>query len=956
MSTGAFRQEVLNVVLAELLEKRGIVALPEVRLPRKAPDVLVSFYGLRLAIEGEIEDQTVAEKEAWRKAKERVRSSIANFGLALVYPSKLTKAHSLEQLRSALTECPLRFSLCPPSLPETPEWQEGTLDALCAALNTAYQHLASEDEVQKAAKLLRDGIEALASDLMALGATPERIAVPLGIAVIEDAQKRRVDIAKIAALIVANALLFHGELSRVDHRIKTLRQCMDAKSPHDELLEIWQFILDEINYHAVFDIARNILMTLPPDKQLDNALKRCAEKVSEIIRMRAALQHDLVGRLYHLLLGDFAKPLGTYYTSVAAATLLLRLALDPKRLAINWHDQLAVSKLRIADFACGTGTLLMAALQAVTDNFVRAAAQQNHLEELPKQRTQLLKTLLEKGFWGLDVLQSAVHLTATTLALPIPEVKAKGMNLYAMDLGVDRKSKIVHLGSLDLLGKEPATATLSLIPAKGGKRVTDTSPTRVTVNPPFMDLICMNPPFTRTCGDNLLFGSLPEEERKQLQKSLQRLIQREKLKASATAGLGSVFLALADRFLKPNGRLAFVLPKALLSGMEWQPSRELLAKDYVVETIIVSHDPSRWNFSENTDLSEVLLIARKLPRPKPVHPSKEPTLCVNLWHNPDKPLDALMLAERLRTNDVPSLSKRALSLWLGEEKVGEAFTIGWDEMCRLPHWFFPFAFAQSELVRTLLSLQQDYALPISWHGYPAHVRLCQTLPLCPLQDLGELGPDRRAIHNAFEPANQPPGFSALWGHQAEQIRTLLQSPNAYLMAKEPSLAQRLQKQASSILIAERMWLNTQRLTSVLLPEPVLSNVWWPLKLHGGLGSDMAKALVLWLNSTLGILLLIGNRVETRGAWVAFKKSTLSALLVLDVRRLAQHQLMHLAETFNRLANETLKPLSQLADDPVRKAIDDAISEVLGLPDLTALRSQLAKEPVLTLQPLRQQLL
>jgi hypothetical protein len=120
----------------------------------------------------------------------------------------------------------------------------------------------------------------------------------------------------------------------------------------------------------------------------------------------------------------------------------------------------------------------------------------------------------------------------------------------------------------------------------------------------------MNPPFTRTCGDNLVFGSIPAKERRRLQVSLGRLVRQKKLSASITAGLGSVFLAVADRHLKTNGRLAFVLPKALLSGVDWEPSRKVL-RGYALEAVIASHDPNRWNFSENTDLSEILLIARK---------------------------------------------------------------------------------------------------------------------------------------------------------------------------------------------------------------------------------------------------------------------------------------------------------------------------------------------------------
>jgi hypothetical protein len=157
-----------------------------------------------------------------------------------------------------------------------------------------------------------------------------------------------------------------------------------------------------------------------------------------------------------------------------------------------------------------------------------------------------------------------------------------------------------------------------------------------------------------------------------------------------------------------------------------------------------------------------------------------------------------------------------------------------------------------------------------------------------------------------------------------------------------------------VLIAERMWLNTQRLTAVLLSEPVLSNVWWPLKLRDGLDDRHAKVLTLWLNSTLGLLLLLANRVETRGAWVKFKKPTLHNLPVLDVRKLKAGQLKRLTDAFDRLAKVPLRPLLQMAEDEGRAAIDDAIRRALNLGDLTKLRHALAREPVITLAPLRQQ--
>jgi hypothetical protein len=150
-----------------------------------------------------------------------------------------------------------------------------------------------------------------------------------------------------------------------------------------------------------------------------------------------------------------------------------------------------------------------------------------------------------------------------------------------------------------------------------------------------------------------------------------------------------------------------------------------------------------------------------------------------------------------------------------------------------------------------------------------------------------------------------------------------------------------------------MRLNTQRLIAAWLPEAVLAASWWPVRLKAGLVDTAGKALVLWLNSTLGVLLLIANRVETMGAWTKFKKPTLSAMPVLDVRRLRKGALRRLGQTFDALAEQPLLSLPQMPQDDTRCAIDEALSAVLGLPDLTPLREALSREPVVCLQPLRQ---
>jgi len=143
--------------------------------------------------------------------------------------------------------------------------------------------------------------------------------------------------------------------------------------------------------------------------------------------------------------------------------------------------------------------------------------------------------------------------------------------------------------------------------------------------------------------------------------------------------LGSVFVATADLHLKPGGRIALVLPKALLSGVAWEETRKLFRLRYQLEYVIASHDPERWNFSENTDLSEVLIVARKADEPQAGAPADGDVICINLWKNPTTVIEALAIAHSVGRAGPPDIAtgQGAHEVLLGEMKFGEAVTIPW---------------------------------------------------------------------------------------------------------------------------------------------------------------------------------------------------------------------------------------------------------------------------------------
>lgn len=67
--------------------------------------------------------------------------------------------------------------------------------------------------------------------------------------------------------------------------------------------------------------------------------------ILNISSKRAALRHDLMGRIYHRLLAD-SKYYGAYYTKIPSATLLLKLAISIDNWSVNWDDPNSISNLR----------------------------------------------------------------------------------------------------------------------------------------------------------------------------------------------------------------------------------------------------------------------------------------------------------------------------------------------------------------------------------------------------------------------------------------------------------------------------------------------------------------------------------------------------------------------------------------------------------------------------------
>ena len=402
-------------------------------------------------------------------------------------------------------------------------------------------------------------------------------------------------------------------------------------------------------------------------------------------------------------------------------------------------------------------------------------------------------------------------------------------------------------------------------------------------------------------------------------------------------------MAAAAPKLRPGeGRLALVLPATVCTGPSWEQTRALIQQDFVLDLVVTSHDPLRWNFSDSTKLSECLIIATR--RPEKVDETEHRTIFANLWRNPVSVSGAHRMAHAIASTTPASLEDTGTALLeVDGQHVGEMVSIP-EVSISYDRW--PgVQFARSDVLRCALSLLRKGEVVIPGHNGAAQISLCR------LNELGRVGPDRRDMWDGFQDTPSVTAYPMVANHNTEIRRGIATEPDRYLAplteakpGRRLKLLQQLWEGAGQLLVAERLRLNTARVIAIRADKPVLSNVWWPVRTEN---RDWEKALTLWMNSTLGILAMLTNRTSTEGAWVALKKTDLAVLPVLDVRALNAEQLRRLVDLFEQVEKMEFARLPEMVGCPARRALDDGMSTILGLPDLSGLRELLATEPVVS---------
>lgn len=932
--------------------------------PGKQPDLELSTGNAApVVIEAEIYPARTVEEDASNRLGKSLTGSTLPIEtvVALRYPARFRTSAESDLDRVIATSNDLEWALLTETGGRNPSngWVSGTAADLAAMLEIVEL---SPRVLRQAADTLERGVDAVATHLARMNqpASLQQIAADLY-------QSEGGQTWRMAASIITNAFLFQeavtGHLGTPS--IAVMTQAGGDAVTKLQVLNAWQEIL-EINYYPIFHIARQIVTATPTtdadvlcDLASQTALRLASAGVNQV--------QNMAGQMFGELITD-RKFLATFYTLPSSARLLAELAVE--RLDVDWEDDAAVTSLKIADFACGTGALLSTMYETIGARVRRAGGDDALLHS----------AMIERVLIGADIMPAAAHLTTTMLSTKSPSTPFNQCGIHVSPYG--KHGNEIAIGSLDLLRDQGA---VSLFPTH--QQVTGTeAPTEQTdsfvLDDDSCDVVVMNPPFTRPTsheradaliseGQNVPavpsfagFGTT-EQEQKEMSDELKSLVDEIRTKrrndarkmqapeletwaSHGNAGLASNFVDLADAKIKSGGVLALVLPLAAVSGESWAGFRQLIDRRYEdvqFITIATSGGTDR-AFSADTGMAETLLVATKCKTRDPNQRARCAWASIN--RRPDNLIESLWFANEIqRSGSAGGVSV----LKVGEDRIGcllggPNVTVDDSEFAGI---------SEPEVAQAAHCMQSGNLLLAGHQPFP--------LPITTLGELGKAGPLHRDINGTdrrtrehrgpfdLEPTKPTMSYPILWAHDAksgrESAMEVRPDRSGRIRTNMREQAVNISQTSTRLHINSDFRLNSQALGSCMTPNRTIGGRAWPsFRLED---SSWEATICVWLNTTFGLVSRwsVSNRQQQGRA--SLSVSTLSQIPVIDPRLLTPSQVSALNGIFEMFRLSELQPANEAWQDTERKRLDNAVADVLdlpmtALPALDILRRQWCEEP------------
>ena len=754
-----------------------------------------------------------------------------------------------------------------------------------------------------------------------------------------------VETCKTACMFIIDAFIFQDAVAgKAD--FKKVRRLAHYDEPatlvrYDGIIRDWLRIL-KVNYVPIFLDAFAIVKILREydEDMARRVLEGLLETAIDISNSHLQQVHEIGGELFQDLVVD-RDNVKAHYTLPESATLLSALVCP----------DIDVNNLpKVADYACGTGALI---------NGVYKRIQQLYEQKTGESSVHIHREMVENNLGACDIYPHATHLTFTAMASTHPTTTLGQTRVITAPYG-NHKGIGFLTGSLELLNTQQLY--LQTLGTMAEQIIGDAEIATVDYKLEFpdgeMDIVVMNPPFTKPSSNNGRGGAYSTFQSSSHDEDVQKALQ-DKLNSmqtsvySAKAGFASAFVEMADNKLKHGGRAGFIIPQTMMTAPSWRKVRNLLASEYHdVIVITLSSNGFEMAFSHDTFMAECMVVATKGVKTNASIPTGRARF-VCLDSRPDSLLSAKMIASKILDADdsrsIESAPHGGDELYIGECNFGRMLDAPIDER----EWVV----ARTD---SLSLLQVAYNLSVGRLHLPQMTKW-QAIPMTTIGDVGIVGYSHPKIKHpatgAFDMhlcrSSTQDGYDALWQVQSEMQRAMVAQPDYKAQVrngKEKSAADILDRASCTHFHMNPGYSANSMLASYTAEPSIGVRSLTDVKLDN---TECDKAWTLWMNSTLGLLchwLNSGKQQQGRGMYV---DSQVPNIPTLDVRQLTDEQLAAADAIFAELKDTRMLPYNECKSDEWRHVLDARLlAEVLGITDkathraMQDLREMLCAEPTI----------
>ena len=420
--------------------------------------------------------------------------------------------------------------------------------------------------------------------------------------------------------------------------------------------------------------------------------------------------------------------------------------------------------------------------------------------------------------------------------------------------------------------------------------------------------------------------------RKRCQKRWGALLKNEP--AVKTAGMAASFLCIAEKKVKPGGRIGFVLPLSAAFDESWCQTREMFVREFdeIVAVATAGSSGGTDEMSADTKMGEMLLVGKRRSSP---NKGRKAVLCVTLRRIPQHHGESAEFARSILRSPTPRSDEHA-HVVAGTEELGVARGMalaGGEPWSDLGSMHEDVAYAANRLAAT------GALVDTAAGGKDMTLHTGMVV----LSDIFAVGPTHHLIGSVLNSKSPSGAFDItpttshadergrnrmLWAASSKNV-TLIVRPTHKGAIADPDVLKRIKGKTGTLHYARGMRWTSQKILAATTSGPVFGGRAWTTLIHDD--HRLRKAFAVWANSTLGMVVHWTQASRTQSGRGPIQVKGIHEMPVPDFRSIAEARLQAASDVFDELGRRPLMSACLAHADPVRTKFDEAVVAMFELP-------------------------